>query len=94
LCIFLVVERNEGITFSGVVGVSNCSSTGLELSLEFLVASALIDSIDKELTALLRIRRHLDSGGGGDSRLSLSLKHNYELPASAGPQKGRGSADV
>jgi len=64
----LVVVGDKGVAFAGVVGVGN-SSELLELRLELGVGDTLIDSIDKELAALLSVGGHDDRSVGS---LSLS----------------------
>jgi len=64
----LVVVGDKGVAFAGVVGVGD-SSELLELGLELGVGDTLVDSIDKELAALLSVGGHDDRNVGS---LSLS----------------------
>ena len=65
--------------FAGVVGVGD-SSELLELGLELGVGDTLVDSIDKELAALLSVGGHLVDPSG----LSLSLKPNKSVDEGPG----------
>lgn len=64
----LVVVGDKGVAFAGVVGVGD-SSELLELGLELGVGDTLVDSVDKELAALLSVGGHDDRSVGS---LSLS----------------------
>jgi len=64
----LVVVGDKGVAFAGVVGVGD-SSELLELGLELGVGDTLVDSVDKELAALLSVGGHDDRNVGS---LSLS----------------------
>jgi len=66
----LGVEGDEGIAFSGVVGVGH-RSVFLELGLELRVGDGLVDSVDEELAALFSVWGH---GGGGGVSHSLSSR--------------------
>merc|ERR1719283_364780 len=75
----LVVVRDKGVAFPGVVGVRHGSEL-LELRLELGVGDALVDAVDKELAALLSVGGHLVDPSG----LSLSLKPNKSVDEGPG----------
>ena len=66
LCLFRYILHNSPL--AGVVGVGD-SSELLKLGLELGVGNALVDSVDKELAALLSVGGHDDRSVGS---LSLS----------------------
>ena len=90
--------------FAGVVGVGD-SSELLELGLELGVGDTLVDSVDKELAALLSVGGHDDRSVGSlslsqakqvrrrGSRVSLQQLINSEIVRSVAPNKERSIPD-
>jgi len=59
--VFLVVKGDKGVALASVVGVHNSAILG-EGVRKLGVGDVLVDSVDKELAALLSIRSHAALG--------------------------------